>query len=94
MKNYNEDRELATWEEVFYDYLKSPGWNSVRLGYKGIDYTLSPGDWLEFTDRNGNERTLKFKPNVEDMLDAHVLEDGKSLREILRGTDLDYFAMD
>ncbi len=94
MKNYNEDKDLNTWEEVFYDYLQSPGWNSVRLGFRGIEYTLSPGDWLEYTDRDGKEHVLKFTPNVEEMLDAHILEDGLSLRDIMRRDDLDFFAMD
>ena len=94
MKNYNENKELATWEEVFYDYLKDPGWNSVRIGYKGIEYWLSPGDWIEYKDHEGKEHELKFPPDVETMLDAHVLEGGLSPRELMRRNDLDFFAMD
>ena len=94
MKNYNEDKELDTWEEVFYDYLNNPGWNAVRIGFNGIEYCLSYGDWIEFTDRDGKEHTFRFPPDVETMMDAHVLEDGMSPRGLMRRTDLDYFAMD
>ncbi len=94
MKNFFEDKDMNTWEEVFYDYIQKPGWNSVRIGYKGIDYCFSPGDWIEFKDRDGKEHTLKFNADVESMMDAHVLEDGLSPRELMRRNDLDYFAMD
>jgi len=40
MRNYNENKEMSSWEEVFYDYLGNPGWNAVRIGYKGMEYTL------------------------------------------------------
>ena len=94
MLNFFEDKEFDTWEEVFYDYLKSPGWNCVRIGFQGIEYSLSPGDWLEFYDRDGKEQVFQFPTDVETMLDAHVLENGLSPRDLMRRNDLEYFAMD
>ena len=94
MKNYNEDKELATWEEVFYDYIKSPGWNNVRIGFHGIEYNLSWGDNIYYIDKDGKEHSYSFPQDVESLMDAHVLEDGMSPRELMQRTDLDYFAMD
>ena len=94
MLNYDETRECSTWEEVFYDYIKSPGWNNVRIGFKVIEYNLSWGDNIYYKDRDGKEHSYVFPPGAEALLDAHVLEDGLSPRELMRRNDLDYFAMD
>ena len=73
MLNYSETKEMNTWEEVFYDYLVSPGWNNVRIGFKGIEYNLSWGDNIYYVDRNGVEHSFEFPQDVETMMDAHVL---------------------
>ncbi len=94
MLNYTETKEMDTWEEVFYDYLKVPGWNNVRVGFRGVEYNFSWGDNIFYVDREGVEHSFQFPQDVETMMDAHVLEDGLSPRELMRRTDLDYFAMD
>lgn len=94
MLNYTEDKEFDSWEGVFYDYIKVPGWNNVRIGYKGIEYNLSQGDNIAYKDHEGKLHEFIFPPDVETLLDAHVLEDGLSPRELMNRTDLDYFAMD
>lgn len=93
-QNYNEDKYYDTWEEVFYDYIKQPGWNNVRIGFRGIEYNLSQGDFISFKDRNGERHSFQFPADVETLLDAHVLEDGFSPRDLMRRDDLEYFAMD
>ncbi len=94
MLNYNENKECTTWEEVFYDYIKSPGWNNVRIGFRGIEYNLSWGDNILYYDKQGQRHEYIFPQDVETLLDAHVLEDGFSPRELMNRNDLDYFAMD
>lgn len=94
MMNYSQTKEFDTWEEVFYDYVKYPGWNQVRIGFHGIEYSLSQGDFIQFEDRNGKMHFHEFPDDVETMMDAHVLEGGMSPRELMRRTDLEYFAMD
>lgn len=94
MLNYSETRECKTWEEVFYDYIKSPGWNNVRIGFHGIEYNFSWGDNIQYIDRNGKEHFFSFPQDVETMMDAHVLEGGLSPRELMRRNDLEFFAMD
>lgn len=94
MLDFYERKECNSWEEVFYEYLKSPGWNNVRIGFQGIEYNLSQGDNIEYEDRNGDVHSFQFPPDVETMMDAHVLEGGMSPRELMRRNDLEYFAMD
>ena len=94
MLNYSETKEFKTWEEVFYDYIKSPGWNNVRIGFQGIEYNLSWGDNIYYIDKNGKEHSYTFPQDVESLMDAHVLEDGLSPRELMQRDDLEYFAMD
>lgn len=94
MMNYSQTREFDTWEEVFYDYIKCPGWNQVRIGFNGIEYSLSQGDFIQYEDKNGIMHFHEFPDDVETMMDAHVLEGGMSPRELMRRKDLEYFAMD
>lgn len=68
--------------------------NQVRIGFHGIEYSLSQGDFIQFEARNGEIHFHEFPDDVETMMDAHVLEGGMSPRELIRRTDLEYFAMD
>jgi hypothetical protein len=94
MMNFSQTKNYNTWEEVFYDYVKCPGWNQVRIRFNGITYSFSQGDFITFTDKTGKLISLEFPDNIETMMDAHVLENGMSPRELMRRKDLEYFEMD
>lgn len=94
MMNYSQTRNFDSWEEVFYDYVKCPGWNQVRIRFNGIVYSLSQGDFIQYEDRNGEMHSHEFPDDIETMMDAHVLEDGMSPRDLMRRSDLEYFEMD
>ena len=69
MMNYSQTHEFDTWEEVFYDYVKCPGWNQVRIGFNGIEYSFSQGDFIQFEDKDGKiygyfERFVRGKMRI------------------------------
>lgn len=92
--NYeNEECNFQNFEEAFYDYIRSPGWNCVEIGFRGIDYQFSWGDNIYYVDRDGVQHSYEFPPDVETLMDAHVLENGMSPRELMRRNDLEYFSL-
>lgn len=72
-----------TFLQSFYDYIDSPeGFNCVEFKYDGIFYQVSEGHLICYTDKNGKEHEFSFPKDIEILLDAKVLHDGKSLREV------------
>jgi len=48
----------------------------------GVQYQVSEGHFICFTDKVGKKHELHFRKDIEILLDAKVLHDGKSLREV------------
>jgi hypothetical protein len=74
---------MKTFLQSFYDYVKSPeGFNCVEFEYDGVEYQVSEGHIIWFRDKAGKEHMLQFPKDIEVLLDARVLHDGKSLRDV------------
>lgn len=74
---------MKTFLDRFYEYVKSPeGFNCVKFEYNEIVYQVVEGANINFTDKDGKEYHIDLPNDIEQILDAKVLCDGKSLREI------------
>lgn len=72
-----------TFLDCFLEYVNSPeGFNCVEFQYGGIFYQVSSGHLICYTDEKGKEHEFTFPKNMDILLDAKVLHDGKSLREV------------
>lgn len=67
----------------FLEYVNSPeGFNCVEFQYGGITYQVSSGHLICYTDKKGKEHEFTFPKDLNVLLDAKALHDGKSLREV------------
>ena len=74
---------MKTFLQRFYDYIFSPeGFNCVNFTYNGVVYQVSEGHFICYTDTAGQEHTYQFPKDIDVLLDANVLQNGKSLRDI------------
>lgn len=74
---------MKTFLERFYDYVKSPeGFNCVQFEYDGIVYQLVEGANINFIDKSGKKHHIELPNDIEHILDAKILNNGKSLREV------------
>ena len=72
-----------TFLDRFYDYVRSPaGFDCVRFQYNGTTYQVVSGANICFTGSDGIRHKIELPDDVEQLLDAKVLPDGKCLREI------------
>lgn len=72
-----------TFLDRFLEYVNSPeGFNCVEFQYGGIPYQVSSGHLICYTDKKGKEYKFIFQKDMDILLDAKVLHDGKSLREV------------
>lgn len=74
---------MRTFLQRFYEYINSPeGFNCVEFTYDGTSYQVTEGHFISFTDKLGKVYDFSFPKNIDILLDAKVLHDGKSLREV------------
>ena len=74
---------MKTFLDRFYDYVHSPeGFNCVQFQYNGILYQVVSGASICFTDNDGQKHKIMLSDDIEKLLDAKVLSDNKSLREV------------
>ncbi len=79
---------MKTFLQRFYDYVSSPeGFNCVNFTHNGIAYQVSEGHFICYTDESGEEHTYQFPKDIEVLLDAKVLQNKKSLRDIWSASD-------
>lgn len=79
---------MKTFLEKFYEKLAAEkGFDCIDFEYDGVEYQVSDGHYICFTDKSGKIHELKFPKDTEILLDAKVLQDGKSLREIWGSAD-------
>lgn len=83
-----KDKKMKTFLDRFYDYVHSPeGFNCVRFQYKGIHYQVVSGASICFTGNDGKKHRIMLPDDIEQILDAKVLSDNKSLREVWSTSD-------
>lgn len=74
---------MKTFLDRFYDYVHSPeGFNCVQFQYNSILYQVVSGANICFTDKDGQKHKIMLPDDIEQLLDAKVLPDNKSLREV------------
>jgi len=74
---------MRTFLDRFLEYIESPeGFDCVEFQYDGIAYQVSSGHLICYTDKGGKDHEYLFPKDIDTLLDAKVLHDGKSLREI------------
>ncbi|MEG2075487.1 MAG: hypothetical protein RRY34_03200 [Victivallaceae bacterium] len=75
--------KTKTFLDRFFEYVESPeGFNCVDFTYDGVLYQVSNGHLISYVDKTGKSFELQFPKNINVLLDAKALHDGKSLREI------------
>lgn len=74
---------MNSFLQRFYDYVNSSGgFNCVEFEYCGITYQVSEGHLIVFTDNSNQRHEIILPKDIECLLDAKALADGKSLREV------------
>ena len=79
-------------EEVFWErFNEEKGIGEAAFYYNGIRYSAVGYYGISYTDKAGVEHNYWPYDTVEDLIDAKVLEDGLSMREILQRITEDDF---
>lgn len=77
-----------TFLDCFLEYIDSPGgFNCVDFEYDGIEYQVSEGHFICYTDKSVKYHEYSFPKDIEVLLDAKVLPGDKSLREVWGSID-------
>ncbi|OQA84063.1 MAG: hypothetical protein BWY31_02592 [Lentisphaerae bacterium ADurb.Bin242] len=72
-----------TFLDRFLEYINSPErFNCVEFEYDGVEYQVSEGHFICYTDKSGKYHEYSFPKDIEITLDAKVLPGDKSLREL------------
>ncbi len=74
---------MKTFLEKFYEKVATEkNFNCIDFEYDGIEYQVSDGHFICYTDKSGKYHEYGFPKDIEVLLDAKVLPGDKSLREI------------